>query len=84
MLEKNCCALAWAAKRLRQYMVNHSTWLISRMDPIKYIFKKPSLTGWISHWEMLLSEYDIEYHTQKAIKGSILAHYFEHQPVEDP
>ena len=63
MLEKTCCVLAWAAKRLRQYMLNHTTWLISKMDPIKYIFEKPALTGRISHWQMLLSEYDIEYHT---------------------
>ena len=39
MLEKTCCALAWAAKRLRQYMLNHTTWLISKMDPIKYILR---------------------------------------------
>ena len=28
-LEKTCCALAWATKRLCQYMLNHTTWLIS-------------------------------------------------------
>ena len=32
---------------------------------------------------MLLSEYDIEYHSQKAIKGSILADHLAHQPIED-
>jgi len=32
---------------------------------------------------MLLSEYDILYVTQKAIKGSALADYFAHQPIED-
>ena len=32
---------------------------------------------------MLLSEYDIEYHTQKAIKSSVLADYLAHQPVDD-
>ncbi|KEH33704.1 hypothetical protein MTR_3g048535 [Medicago truncatula] len=37
MLEKTCCALAWAAKRLRHYLVNHTTWLISRMDPINLV-----------------------------------------------
>jgi hypothetical protein len=83
MLEKTCCALAWAAKRLRQYMINHSTWLISKMDPIKYIFEKPALTGRIARWQMLLSEYDIEYRTQKAIKGSILADHLAHQPIDD-
>ncbi|KAI5420129.1 hypothetical protein KIW84_044061 [Lathyrus oleraceus] len=61
MLEKTCYALAWGAKRLRQYMINHTTWLISKMDPIKYIFEKHSLTGRIARWQMLLSEYDIEF-----------------------
>ena len=32
---------------------------------------------------MLLSEYDIEYHIQKAIKSSVLADYLAHQPVDD-
>ncbi|KAI5422597.1 hypothetical protein KIW84_045871 [Lathyrus oleraceus] len=44
LLEKTCCALAWAARRLRQYMSNHTTLLISKMDPIKYIFEKPALS----------------------------------------
>ncbi|GAU39398.1 hypothetical protein TSUD_397040 [Trifolium subterraneum] len=69
ILEKTCCALAWAAKRLCHYLINHTTWLISKMDPIKYIFEKAALTGRIARWQMLLSEYDIEYRTQKAIKG---------------
>ena len=53
------------------------------MDPIKYIFEKPALTGRIARWQMLLSEYDIEYRDQKAIKGSILADHLAHQPIED-
>ena len=72
MIEKKCCALAWPAKRLQQYMSNHTTWLISKMDLIKYIFEKLALTGRISCWQMLLSEYDIEYCTHKAIKVSVL------------
>jgi len=32
---------------------------------------------------MLLWEYDIEYRTQNAIKGSILADHLAHQPIED-
>jgi len=83
MLEKTCCALAWAAKRLRHYLVNHTTWLISRMDPIKYIFEKAAVTGKIARWQMLLSEYDIVFKTQKAIKGSILADHLAYQPLDD-
>ncbi|RDX89179.1 hypothetical protein CR513_29113, partial [Mucuna pruriens] len=44
-LERTCCALVWVAKRLRQYMLAHTTRLIAKMDPLKYIFGKPSLTG---------------------------------------
>ncbi|RDX62105.1 hypothetical protein CR513_59606, partial [Mucuna pruriens] len=39
-----------AVKRLRQYMLAHTTWLIAKMDPLKYIFEKPALTGQIARW----------------------------------
>lgn len=71
LIEKTCCALAWAAKRLRQYMLTHTRLLISIMDPIKYIFDKPYLTGRVSCWKMVLTEYNIQYVTQKAIKGNV-------------
>ena len=58
-LEKMCCALAWVAQRLRQYMFYHTTWLIAKLDPIKYVFEKPSLSGRIAKWQVLLSEFDI-------------------------
>nr|XP_027186402.1 uncharacterized protein LOC113783896 [Cicer arietinum] len=53
------------------------------MDQIKYIFEKPALTGRIARWQVMLSEYDITYVTQKAIKGSALADYLANQPVDD-
>lgn len=53
------------------------------MDPIKYIFEKPTLTRRIARWQMLLLEYDIQYVVQKAIKGSVLANHLAHQPMED-
>ena len=40
------------------------------MDPVKYIFEKPALTGRIAWWQVLLSDFDIVYVTQKVIKGS--------------
>ena len=60
-LEKMCCALAWAVQRLKQYMLYHTTWLIAKLDPIKYIFEKPSLSERIVRWQVLLSEFDILY-----------------------
>jgi len=75
LLERTCCALVWASHHLRQYMLSHTTWLISKKDPVKYIFEKPALPGRIARWKVLLSEFDIVYVTQKAIKGSALADY---------
>ena len=74
-LEKMCCALAWVTQRLRQYMLYHTTWLIAKLDPIKFIFKKPSLSERIARWQVLLSEFDILYVSQKAIKGSAIADF---------
>ncbi|RDX67939.1 Retrovirus-related Pol polyprotein from transposon 17.6, partial [Mucuna pruriens] len=57
-LERTCCALVWTVKRLRQYMLAHTTWLIFKTNPVKYIFQKPALTGRIVCWQMALLEYD--------------------------
>ncbi|RDX97994.1 Retrovirus-related Pol polyprotein from transposon 17.6, partial [Mucuna pruriens] len=59
LLERTCCTLAWAARRLRLYMLSYTTWLNSKMDPFKYIFEKPALTGKIARWQVALFEYDI-------------------------
>ncbi|XP_058741461.1 uncharacterized protein LOC131613842 [Vicia villosa] len=53
------------------------------MDPIKYLFKKPALTRRIARWKMLLSEHDIHYRAQKAIKGNVLADHLASQPIDD-
>lgn len=82
LLENTYCALVWAARRLRQYMVCHTTLLISKMDSIKYIFENPVVTGRIARWQILLTKYDIQYVTQKAINGSVLSDYLAHLPVE--
>jgi len=62
-------------------MLNYTTWLVSKMDLVKYIFKKPALTRRIAWWQVLLSEFDIVYVTQKAVKRSALADYLAQQPI---
>ncbi|XP_050918502.1 uncharacterized protein LOC127135921 [Lathyrus oleraceus] len=61
----------------------HTMSLISKIDPIKYIFEKLALTGRVTRWKMALTEYDIQHATQKAIKGNVLSDYLAHQPIED-
>ncbi|GMY17409.1 protein NYNRIN-like [Fagus crenata] len=52
------------------------------MDPIKYIFEKPALTGKIARWQVLLSEFDILFVARKAIKGQAIADYLADYPTE--
>ena len=64
-------------------MLYHTTWLIARLDPIKYIFEKPSLSGRIARWQVLLSEFDILYVSQKAIKRSAIADFLAERANEE-
>ncbi|XP_058106356.1 uncharacterized protein LOC131249571 [Magnolia sinica] len=58
------------------------------MDPLKYLFEKPALTGRIAKCQLLLSEFDITYVTQKVIKGQALADHLaahsllDYQPLK--
>ncbi|XP_070013562.1 uncharacterized protein [Nicotiana sylvestris] len=45
LLECTCCSLTWTTQKLRNYFYDYTTYLISRMDPLKYIFQKPMPTG---------------------------------------
>ena len=50
LLERTCYALVWAAHHVRQYMLSCTTWLVYKMDLVKYIFQKPTITGRIARW----------------------------------
>ncbi|RVW82849.1 Retrovirus-related Pol polyprotein from transposon 17.6 [Vitis vinifera] len=89
MIERLCLALVWATRRLRHYMTEYSVHLISRLDPLRYLFDRPALTGRLMRWLVLLTEFDIQYVSQKSIKGSIVADHLaslptsEDRPVDD-
>ncbi|XP_070034210.1 uncharacterized protein [Nicotiana tomentosiformis] len=83
LLERTCCALTWIAQKLRHYFCAYTTYHISRMDPLRYIFQKPPMpTGKLEKWQILLSEFDIIYVTQKAIKGQELDDHLAENPVD--
>ncbi|KAA3473943.1 RNA-directed DNA polymerase (Reverse transcriptase), Ribonuclease H [Gossypium australe] len=82
-IEKLCCALIWTTRRLRQYMLYHTTWLISKLDPLKYMMESTALNGRMARWQILLSEFDIVYVSQKAIKGSAVADFLASRALEE-
>ncbi|XP_070050743.1 uncharacterized protein [Nicotiana tomentosiformis] len=57
-------------------------YLSKKMDPLKYIFQKPMPTRKLAKWQLLLSEFDIVYATQKAVKGQALTDHLAENPVQ--
>ncbi|RVW36256.1 Retrovirus-related Pol polyprotein from transposon 17.6 [Vitis vinifera] len=83
MIERLCLAVVWATRRLRHYMTEYSVLLVSRLDPLRYLFDRPVLTGRLMRWLVLLTEFDIHYVTQKSVKGSIVADHLASLPISD-
>nr|XP_009612395.1 uncharacterized protein LOC104105716 [Nicotiana tomentosiformis] len=67
LIERSCCALTWIAQKLKHYMLAYTTHLISRLDPLKYIFQKPMPTGNLAKWQIFLSEFDIVFGIPESI-----------------
>ena len=63
LFERTCRALTWLAQKLRHYLSSYTTYLISKMDPLKYIFQKVMPTGKLAKWKMLLRKFYIAYVT---------------------
>ncbi|XP_010657869.1 uncharacterized protein LOC104881013 [Vitis vinifera] len=83
MIERLCLAVVWATRRLKHYMTEYSVLLVSRLDPLRYLFDRPVLTGRLMRWLVLLTEFDIHYVTQKSVKGSIVADHLASLPISD-
>nr|XP_009623560.1 uncharacterized protein LOC104114751 [Nicotiana tomentosiformis] len=83
LLERTCCALTWVTQKLSHYLLVYTTYLITRMDPLKNIFQKPMPTGRLAKWQILLSEFDIVYVTRMTMKAQALADYLAENPVDD-
>ena len=81
MIERLCLALVWATRRLRHYVTEYSILLVSQLDPLRYLFDRPVLTGRLMRWLVLLTEFDIQYVIQKSVKGSIIVDHLASLPV---
>lgn len=64
-------------------MLIHSIKLIAKIDPLKYLLSKSTLTGRLAKWVMILSEFDIEYVDRKAIKGQVITDQLTDAPLHN-
>ncbi|RDX67933.1 hypothetical protein CR513_53134, partial [Mucuna pruriens] len=79
----NLLCSSLGSKKAETVYATHTMMLISKTDPLKYIFQKLALTRKIARWKMALLECDIVYISQKVIKGSALAEQLAHHPLSD-
>ncbi|KAI0494874.1 hypothetical protein KFK09_025020 [Dendrobium nobile] len=80
-MEKQCLALIFAVQKLRHYMLSHKISLISRVNPLQYLMTRPTLSGRLARWSMILLQFDITYVPQRAVKGQALADFLASHPI---
>ena len=62
-------------------MTEYSVHLISCLDPLRYLFDRPTLVGRLMRWIVLLTEFDIQHVFEKSIKGSVVADHLMSLPM---
>ena len=69
-IEKKCLALVFAIQKTQHYLVSQTIHVISRVNPLRLLMMKPgSLNSRLAKWALLLSQYDMLFVPQKAVKA---------------
>ena len=73
-MENLLLALVTASKKLRHYFESHPISVITNF-PLRYVLRKPELTGHLEKWSVYLSNYDVEYKPRIVIKSQVLTDF---------
>ena len=83
-VEKECLALVFAIQKMRHYLVGQLIHVISRVNPLRILMTKPSsLNSRLANWAILLSQYEMKFMPQKAVKGQAVADFLAEHPVPE-
>ena len=81
LIEKECLALVFAIQKMRHYLVGQTIHIISKVNPLRLIMMNPSsLNGQLVKWAILLSQYEVQFLSQKAVKGQAVADFLAEYP----
>ena len=56
-------------------MLNHTTYVIAKVDPLKYMMSKTYQNTRTSKWIIHLTKFDLLFISHKSIKGQVIADY---------
>ena len=73
-MEKLAFALVTAARKLKPYFQAHIIIVLTNR-PLRKAMSSPKAAGWMALWAIELSEFDIQYRPQTAIKGQAMADF---------
>jgi len=83
-IEKECLALVFAVLEMRHYLTGKRIQVISRFNPLWLLMMSPSsLNSRLAKWAILLSQYEMQFMPQKAIKGQVAADFLADHPVSE-
>ena len=60
-IEKLCQCIVFDIERLRYYMINSTTHVLTLVDPLRCLMSKPCFNGRLAKWIMLLQEFDLKF-----------------------
>src|SRR2546430_7134398 len=70
---------------MQHYLVGQTVHVNSKVNPLRLLMTKiSSLNGWLAKWAILLSQYDMHFLPQKAIKGQAIANFIAETPASGP
>ena len=82
LIKKECLALVFAVQKMRHYLVGQTIHVISKVNPLVILtIKLGSLNSRLAKWVILLSQYNILFIPQKAIKDQALVDFLPAHPV---
>ena len=73
-MEKWALALITAARKVRPYFQAHPI-VVMTDQPLRQMLQKPYASGRLVKWSVELSEFDLSYRPQGAIKAQVLADF---------
>jgi len=62
-------------------MLNHTTYVVAKADPLKYMMNKTYQNTRTYKWIMHLTKFDLQFIIQKSIKGKYIVHYLVEAPL---
>jgi hypothetical protein len=74
-VEKLCLSLYYACQKFRHYILSSTCIVICQHDVVKFMLKKPILSGRLGKWAYSLVEFDLAYEPLKAMREQVVTDF---------